>query len=395
MKNLKKVLAFVVVFAMMFTMAVSATPFEDVDDNASYAEAVTILNALKIMIGDDQGNFNPDKTITRAEATAVIVRAKGLEDAAAGAKGATPFKDVAADHWASGYINIAAQSEIVNGYGDGNFGPEDPVTYDQIVKLIVAALGYTPKAIVNGGYPTGYLVIASQQGITKGATGNAGDPAPRKTVARLIFNALDVNMMEQTVFVKGEERYEEVDKTLLDLLGIDKYEGIITNSYATKATVKSDDRSLDMDAYYVNGEKYTTPDPTKFDSVGTTNAADYVGYYATVYAKDDDATNDYTILAVAPKSGRNDVVEIDYTQVDRIKWDGNDIDAVDYTINPTDKNAITLDVAYGASFYYNGKNDDYDSAIDFIEAAVDDDEIKPGKIKFVFVTEYNESDVVY
>ena len=366
---------------MMFTMAVSASPYKDVADDASYAEAVTVLNALSLMIGDDEGNFNPDQTITRAEAATVVVRAKGLGDAAAGAVGATAFTDVPADHWASGFINIATQSGIVAGYGDGTFGPSDPVTYEQMVKLIVAALGYTPKAEVNGGYPTGYLVIASQKNITKGATGNAGDPAPRKTVARLAYNALDVNKMEQTVFVKGAEEFEEVDDTLLDDLGIDKYEGVITSTYATKSTVKSDDESITMRYYSFNGVK--DDDTVTFDSYGKTNAADLLGYYVTAYAEDDDDTDDYTILAIAPKSGKNDVVEIDYSQVDayEVNKDGK-FKSIDYVINQTDKNAITLDIVGDALLFYNGKVD-ATRAQRFITTAVDEEVANPGRIKFV------------
>ena len=79
MKNLKKVLAFVLAFTMVLGFAVSASVFPDVDENASYAEAVTILNGLDIMVGDENGNFKPEDTITRAEATAVIIRMTGSE----------------------------------------------------------------------------------------------------------------------------------------------------------------------------------------------------------------------------------------------------------------------------------------------------------------------------
>lgn len=396
MKNLKKVLAFVVVFAMMFTMAVSASSFKDVADDASYAEAVTILNALGLMIGDDEGNFNPDQSITRAEAATVIVRAKGLDGAAAGAVGATAFTDVPADHWASGYINIATQSGIVAGYGDGTFGPSNPVTYEQMVKLIVAALGYTPKAEANGGYPTGYLVIASQKNITKGATGNAGDPAPRKTVARLIYNALDVNMMEQTVFTKGSEEYQECkpERYLLHDLGISKYEGRITNTYASLGKTDSEEITMEYDKA-INSDESS---PVTFDSFGKTDAADYLGYYVTVYSEIDDDTDDDTILAIAPKSGKNDVIELDYSQVETVDLDANGkIESIDYVINQNDSNEQTLDLADSVKYYYNGKSDS-DSAVKFIKN-IDTANEKPGKIKFVsnngsddynvvFVTEY-------
>jgi hypothetical protein len=408
MKNLKKVLAFVVVFAMMFTFAVSASPFPDVADDASYAEAATILNGIKIMIGDEQGNFNPDKTITRAEAATIIVRAKALGDAAAGAVGATAFTDVPASHWASGFINIATQSGIVAGYGDGTFGPEDPVTYEQMVKLIVAALGYTPKAEANGGYPTGYLVIASQEGITKGATGNAGDPAPRKTVARLVFNALDVDMMEQTVFSAGNEEYEKVPgSTLLKLLGISKYEGVVTGTYATDGKTAKDDKTVTV--------AYTAKDGNKNDFgqedflVGSTDAAALMGYNVVAYVDEDDESGDPIVIAIAQKSGKNDTIEIDYTQIDKFTITLGKLSQVKYYANANDKNAEEINIDAAAEFFYNGKSNgvaSYNAAEEFItQDSTRKATIKPGKVKFVdnngddkydfvYVTEYNESYVV-
>lgn len=197
MRNLKSMVAFLVVAAMLFA-SVTSFAYGDVAADADYATAVEVLSALEILKGDDKGNFNPDNTITRAESAAVIVRLLGLEEAAAGAAGATQFVDVAADHWGSGYINMAAQSGIIAGYGDGNFGPEDAVTYEQFVKMLVCALGYEPKALTKGTYPTGYLIAAKEMKLTKGVSGSAGQEAARSVVAELAYNALDINLMEQS-----------------------------------------------------------------------------------------------------------------------------------------------------------------------------------------------------
>ena len=233
MKNLKKVLALVVALTMVFTTVAFAS-YPDVDVEADYAGAVELLSALDILKGDENGNFNPDNTITRAEFAAVVCRALGLENSAASAKGATMFKDVAADHWASGYINLAAGQGIVNGYGNGLFGPEDNVTYEQAVKMLVVALGFEPMAAQKGGYPTGYLVVANTYGMTENVVA-AGDAAPanRGVVAQLTYNALDIPMMAQTGFGTNVE-YKIQDgnngtkyQTLLTGLKVAKLGGIV------------------------------------------------------------------------------------------------------------------------------------------------------------------------
>lgn len=402
MKNLKKVLAFVVVFTMMFSFAVSANSFPDVSKDASYAEAVTVLSSLNVMIGDEKGNFNPDKILTRAEATALIMRVKGLAEAADGAKGATAFSDVAADHWASGSINLAYQSGVVKGMGDGTFAPESEVLYEQFVKMLVAALGYEPQVETLGGYPTGYLVVASQKNITKGATGSAGTPVARSVAARLLYNALDVNMMKQTKFVKGEEEYAEAEDkenyTLLNkCLGFDKIEGKI-DSVNFAATTDEDAQTTVTFAAGFKYNKLSKDDSADYEktyNVGNTDAANYEKFYVVAYVGEDDATGKDTIYAISPKASKNNTLELDYEDLVSLTKDGSSY-KLKYNDNGTDK-TVTLD---DASFYYNGV-EDATKAISFLTAGD-----RPGHVTLVssegntktfdsaFVIEYGVSYVV-
>ena len=163
MTNLKKTLAVVLAFAMILSMGAVSTfaAYSDVTAGTVVSEAVGILSNLNILTGFEDGTFRPDETVTRAQMAAIICRTLGYEDQAQSSMGSTVFNDVAADHWASGYVNVAQAQQIINGYGDGNYGPEDLVTYEQAVKMIVSALGYDLAANAKGGYPTGYLAIAS------------------------------------------------------------------------------------------------------------------------------------------------------------------------------------------------------------------------------------------
>ena len=126
MMNLKKTLAVVLAFAMIFSMGVSTfAAYSDVEEGTTVGEAVGILSNLGIFTGFEDGTFKPNDTVTRAQMAAIICRTLGYEDQAAASTGTTNFYDVAASHWASGYINVAESLQIVNGYGNGAFGPED------------------------------------------------------------------------------------------------------------------------------------------------------------------------------------------------------------------------------------------------------------------------------
>ena len=178
MKNLNKVLAMLVVFMMMLSTVAFASSFADVADTSSYSKAIEVGVDLGLFKGYEDGTFKPEGEITRAEFAAIVVRLLGQEAQAAGAKASTQFVDVPADHWAAGYVNIAVQAGVINGYGDGNFGPEDPVEYQDAITMMVRALGYEP-AIGSAGYPTGYLTKAGELGLTTGVNGSNGVAANR------------------------------------------------------------------------------------------------------------------------------------------------------------------------------------------------------------------------
>lgn len=307
MRNLKKVLALVVAFSMMLSV-VAFADYADVAEDASYADAVELLSALDIIKGDDLGNFNPDKTITRAEFAAVVCRALGYGDVT----GVNNFVDVPADHWAAGVIGYAAQLGIVNGYGDNKFGPEDNVTYDQAVKMLVVALGFENVAQRKGGYPSGYLAVASQYKITSGV--KATTEAPRATVAQLVYNALSTPKMDQTSFGTYNEKWEVLDgkggrdyATLLTDRDIYIATGVVGakdgDKVAFDVTENSDDLEFkkgDTKNFYINGSYIE----------------DYKNQNVDVYVEKN--SNDYYVLAVTSSAdgetltlNTDDIKEVD------------------------------------------------------------------------------------
>lgn len=164
--------------------------FPDVPPDASYAEAVNLLADLGIVVGDGAGNYNPNATISRAETAAIICRMLGAEDEAKAIK-TTVFNDVPANHWAVGYVAKAAELGIIDGYGNGNFGPSDPVTYEQMVKMLICAWGYEEEAQAKGGWPQGYWSTADTLGILGGVSAISTSAATRSMVAVLCCNTLN------------------------------------------------------------------------------------------------------------------------------------------------------------------------------------------------------------
>lgn len=168
------VLAMFMTFAPMNILAADDTGvvFSDIKNTDYYAQAATALAKLNILTGYPDGTFGAEKSITRAEMAAVVCRMIDKETAVEAAKGATKFDDVAVEHWASGYINIASEAGIINGDGNGKFRPEDPVKHEEAIKMVVCTLGYGNDVEVNTeDWSAGYIKIADEKNLTDSLKG--------------------------------------------------------------------------------------------------------------------------------------------------------------------------------------------------------------------------------
>jgi hypothetical protein len=242
---MKKILALVLALTLALgTFSFAAAAPEDVVGTDCESEVARLV-ALGILAGYPDGTFRPDQPVTRAEFAKIIVSALGVGEAAQYAAGATKFWDVATDHWATGYINVAVDVGIINGYPDGTFQPENQVTFAEAIKMIVAALGYTPKAEAMGGYPGGYLAIAAEKEISDGVNVIGTLSANRGAVAMMVDNALEVDLMEQTAFGDRPEWREIENKNLLNTkLGYNEIKGDVVE--IARVNSKLDDNEFKL-----------------------------------------------------------------------------------------------------------------------------------------------------
>ena len=187
----KGVLLLTLVLCMLWVLPVpaAAASFPDVDETSEYADATDFLSRMQIMIGDEKGNFNPNKTVTRAEMAAIVCRACSVTDEL---KKSAEFSDVPLWHWANSYVGKAAEMGIVNGYGGGRFGPSDNVTYEQAVTMLVRSGGLSDEAVRAGGYPDGFLSVAEKKGFLKGVQAAKGEPLSRADIAMILYNGADL-----------------------------------------------------------------------------------------------------------------------------------------------------------------------------------------------------------
>ena len=310
-----------------------------------YEEAAELLGALGIMVGDaENGAFRPNDNIIRSEMAKVAVYSVGLEDIALNSNGATPFPDVPSNHWATGAINVAHQQNMVIGDSEGTFRPDDPVTLQEAVTIIVRAMGYEPAAKDKGGYPAGYLYIASSNQLLRGIDGVTSQPATRGDIAQLIFNSLTVNLMEQVGY-GSQVSYEVVDKTLLyDKLNVEKGYGQVTGTGETTLTGGN-----------TTAEDRIRIDDNKIFLEGKSHGRNFLGYNVLYYARIDKKTDEKTLLTLRPQSNKNKTITVNASDIVNITGaDGENRD-FEYWANETDRNTKTAQISKDASYIYNGK----------------------------------------
>lgn len=166
--------------------SVYAATFSDVSKNASYAEAVDYVSSTGLMVGYGDGKFQPEKTVTRAEMATVLCKLLGEDKNLK--KDGSKFKDVPASHWGNAYVAKAASLGILSGYGNGKFGPDDTVTYEQALTMVVNALGCGGSAGYYGGYPNGYVTAADKLGLLSNINSGIGKKQTRGNIAIMLFN---------------------------------------------------------------------------------------------------------------------------------------------------------------------------------------------------------------
>lgn len=321
-KNLKKVISSVAALTMVASsVAAFAVDFPDVESTASYAQAVQELSALDVISGYDDGTFGPDKLVTRAEITKMIVDALAERSSAEASTESTKFADVSADHWAKGYINQGVADGFIAGMSDTEFDPDANVTYVQAQKMLVSAIGYETYAQAQGGWPTGYKTYAASLDITKGISGiTDSTELTRAQVAQMIDNAMDAPLC---VIASWKTEWNGTKTPNLEARDGKEgraYETLFTEKHDAykvygRVTETSKTGSVDTDKVTFQVEKADNFDDeeVKADSpvsedmyIGDSKADNYLRTYsqALIQKNDDD---EYTILSIAAAAANKSV----------------------------------------------------------------------------------------
>ena len=209
---MKKLLALVLALVMsMSLVTISNAAFKDAD-KIDYKEAVDVMNAVGVFIGDEKGNFNAKENLTREQAAKIIAYLELGSKAADALVGGATFTDVAASRWSAGFVGYCAQAGVVAGVGDGKFDPAGQLTALQFGKMLLVEIGYDAKAAGMTG--TDWAINTSKliatTGLMNGIDGSVNQVITREKAAQMALNALKTPTVEydtkgSSISVNGAE----------------------------------------------------------------------------------------------------------------------------------------------------------------------------------------------
>ena len=213
---MKKALTILLAVAMMFCFSATAfaADFNDTDKCSDVAkDAINKVAALGIVEGYEDGGFHPTANITRAEFAKMADIAAGLEESANKLQDAdSSYSDVKSGAWYTGWINLASSQGFVKGYPNGTFGPNNTITYAEVVTVVMRLLGYNDN--LTGPWPINYINQAIKLDILEDVENfSANAPATRSDVAIILAAALDTEMVK---WDKDTEEFVGKDVTLLE-----------------------------------------------------------------------------------------------------------------------------------------------------------------------------------
>lgn len=349
MKNAKRILCLALTCLMVLSSVGVFASFSDVPESVSYAQAVSSLSQLGIITGYEDGTFKPDNDVTRAEFCAMLMRTMGYGSIGSTSSEGLPFTDVSDTNsdisWAIPNIATAYKMGIVNGYEDSTFKPSANVAYEEAVKMVVCALGYGQSISVDvTPWYANFMTQASSIGILKNAQnlGSAEKPASRACIAQMLYDALEVPLVENSVLTS---------KTLLsDYLGYIKGTGYVSSNGRTSLEdpdVNLRDNQIQIRAKEPNSSVYEVHTYTT-DKVS--DFTDKLGYQLDFYYPKSNS-NEAVRTLFSYDFKENTSIELTSTQIE--KDDSTNTSIKYYPSETANKTSITL--AADNIVIYNGK----------------------------------------
>ena len=328
MRNLKRALSLALAAIMLIGMMVvsaSAASYNNLTDKDEIVnkDAVSMLVSLGIIEGKPDGSYGPTENVDRAQMAKMlsVIMNKGVDNSALYQSVNSGLVDVNTN-WAKGHINYCYTTGIIAGRGNGKFDPSATVTALEAAKMLLVAVGYDPaiEGFEGADWAINVSVRADEQGIFEGFTKDLSAPLNRDDAALLIYNALDVEMIQSYTTNNYPIVYSDHRTILSDKYGVIKVEGVVT---ANEWAILDDDTDTALQEgktriYNPDGILSTTGNTAvaqdssanvKTQVFNVSTPVDMLGKAVTMYVKKTTILADSTVYGAPVVSDVNTVIE--------------------------------------------------------------------------------------
>ena len=328
MRNLKRALSLALAAIMLVGMMVvsaSAASYNNLTDKDEIVnkDAVSMLVSLGIIEGKPDGSYAPTENVDRAQMAKMlsVIMNKGVDNSALYQSVNSGLTDITSN-WAKGHINYCYTTGIIAGRGNGKFDPSATVTALEAAKMLLVAVGYDPaiEGFEGADWAINVSVRADEQGIFEGFTKDLSAPLNRDDAALLIYNALDVEMIQSYTTNNYPIVYSDHRTILSDKYGVIKVEGVVT---ANEWAILDDDTDTALQEgktriYNPDGILSTTGNTAvaqdssanvKTQVFNVSTPVDMLGKAVTMYVKKTTILADSTVYGAPVVSDVNTVIE--------------------------------------------------------------------------------------
>ena len=314
--------------------------FTDSADIKVDADVVDTLVSLGIVEGFEDGSFQPNGTVTRAQmAKMIYVLRTGNSDASAYNDEKSSFTDING-HWARGYIKYCQSLGIIAGKSNTKFVPNEKVSAQEAAKMLLVTLGYNAQkaGLVGTGWASKTNALADEAGLLENVNTSFTAACPRQYAAQLIYNAIDA----KTVVLRDGEYTDETAMGVANKTIGEKYMGL----KKTVGTLSSFSKTSGKDTYEMSLTDINENDSsTKYETSFTKVEKDYASLkYKTVkvlYKAKDDV---YGVFATDDNTSTTGVLaDLKMDSDKKVKLDGTKYDLASTTTVYVDGVKVTTD----------------------------------------------------
>lgn len=395
MSNFKRVISMFLAAAMIFSMsaimvyadedtttnqeaadavlesAAAATLASLPNDDVKYADAYKFDYALGVFEMLEDGYWQKNQ-VTRGEFATVVAKMIKANTDGYPRYDYSPYVDIDRTNFAYPAVCYLTDIGILNGDGNSEFRPNDPILVNEATKMIMCAIGFKDACELNGGYPSGYNKFATIQGIYNNLSFSSTSAMTAMEMAKMVRNALEAKIMDKVIYREDGTTDAMISETKTLLTETYKMENLIGTVEGTYFSYFSANEVGLENEVMIDGVCY------QFDTKLDMEA--YLGYEVNFYYMEDVSGYRRPYIAYCEsRNGKN-------TEIDIMAKDIVSLTASEFVYNDERGNERKVQIQPTTEISYNGKP--------FFELGQESLAIKEGHVKVISHDSASRADAV-